>query len=120
MVVPSPKSHVNFLTFQFEGFYYNFYESAIFEELNFWLSQYFENIQLLEKKITNNLTVPRDNKMDDKSTLKFIQSLYNSDVSQNLIRALEVSDKGYIASFQSGIQKDLSIKDVSKIISRMK
>ena len=88
----------------------NFFNDAI--------AQYIENVQYLDNKITNMLTDLNENKMNRKSKLKFLEAVKNSGVSQNHIQKLEVLDGKYIATFHSGNQQTISIKDVSKIISR--
>jgi hypothetical protein len=88
-----------------------------FEKLfNDAIAQYFENVQYLDNKITNMLTDL--NKMNRKSKVKFLKAVKNSGVSQNHIQNLEVLDGKYIATFHSGNQQTISIKDVSKVISR--
>ena len=88
----------------------NFFNDAI--------AQYFENVQYLDNKITNMLTDLNENKMNRKSKVKFLKAVKNSGVSQNHIQNLEVLDGKYIATFHSGNQQTISIKDVSKVISR--
>jgi len=82
------------------------------------IAQYFENVQYLENKIANMLTDLNENKMNRKSKVKFLKAVKNSGVSQNHIQNLEVLDGKYIATFHSGNQQTISIKDVSKVISR--
>jgi len=64
------------------------------------------------------LTDLNENKMNRKSKVKFLKAVKNSGVSQNHIQNLEVLDGKYIATFHSGNQQTISIKDVSKVISR--
>lgn len=82
------------------------------------IAQYYENVQYLDNKITNMLTDLNKNKMNRKSKVKFLKAVKNSGVSQNHIQNLEVLDGKYIATFHSGNQQTISIKDVSKVISR--
>ena len=82
------------------------------------ISQYLENVQNLENKIANMLTDLNENKMNRKSKVKFLKAVKNSGVTQNHIQNLEVLDGKYIATFHSGNQQSISIKDVSKVISR--
>ena len=88
----------------------NFFNDAI--------AQYFENVQYLDNKITNMLTDLNENKMNRESKLNFLEAVKSSGVSQNHIQKLEVLDGKYIATFHSGNQQTISIKDVSKVISR--
>ena len=82
------------------------------------IAQYFENVQYLDNKITNMLTDLNENKMNRKSKVKFLKAVKNSGVSQNHIQNLKVLNGKYIATFHSGNQQTISIKDVSKVISR--
>lgn len=82
------------------------------------MTQYLENVQSLDKKIKNMLTDLNENKINRKSKLKFMKAVKSSGVSQNHIQKLEVLDEKYIATFHSGNQQTISIKDVSKVISR--
>ena len=80
--------------------------------------QYFENVQSLDKKITSMLVDAKGNKINSKSKLKFLNSSKKSGVSQNHIQKLEVLNGEYLATFHSGNQQSITIKDVSKVISR--
>ncbi|MDC1412251.1 hypothetical protein N8370_05925 [Amylibacter sp.] len=82
------------------------------------IAQYYENVQYLDNKITNMLDDLNENKMNRKPKLKFLEAVKNSGVSQNHIQKLEALDGEYIATFHSGNQQTISIKDVSKVISR--
>jgi hypothetical protein len=84
------------------------------------VAQYIENVKFLSKKITKMLTDVNENEMDEKSILPFTQFLKNSAISQNTIQKLEILNEGYAATFESGKYQYLTIKDVSKVLSRSK
>ena len=92
----------------------NFYDKAIIN--------YMSNMKLLDIKKSNVFDKENDfnfNKTSMQKYLKTIKSLSDDNLfSQKIIRKLEQSKDGYVATFQSGFQKNLSTQDVSSVIGR--
>ena len=76
------------------------------------------NIQLLNNKTSIIFDKTSDISLSKSPISIYLDALRNTTVDQKIIRKLKQSTDGYIATFQSGSRKSLSIKDISDIIVR--
>ena len=87
-----------------------FYDNAI--------AQYLTNVQFLDNKISNMFVKPTKYKLNKQPEPEYLNLLKTTKISQKIISKLEKSPGGYLATFQSGLQKYLSIKEVSRVITK--
>ena len=82
------------------------------------IAHYLTNVYGLDNKISKTFVHPSGSTVNVKSVSKYLKSLKYNRFSQNIIRKLEKYDGGYIATFQSGLQRDLGIKELLRFISK--
>ena len=87
-----------------------FYDNAI--------AQYLSNVQVLSNKISQTSVRGGSFIPNQSSNSNYLESLKNAKFSQNIIRKLIKTDSGYKAIFQSGLERDLSIKEVARLIKK--
>jgi len=87
-----------------------FYDNAI--------AQYLSNVQVLNDE-TSKISVRRSSfTLNERSISNYLESLKSNKFSQNIIRKLRETANGYTATFQSGLQADLSIEEVARLIAK--
>jgi hypothetical protein len=82
------------------------------------ISNYLANVKALDNRISKILVEPTKNTQNKKPIAKYLSSLKENKIIQNTIIKLENFSGGYIATFTSGKQRYISIKEVSDIISK--
>jgi hypothetical protein len=84
------------------------------------IDQYLANIQVLSDKTTNSSVRDSQNKNTKRSIQAYLESFQNTTFSQNIVRKLSTTTEGYTATFQSGMEKKLNLKEVRHLIAKNK
>jgi len=82
------------------------------------ITRYLANIQTLNNKISKISLQQSSLTLNKHSIPDYLESLKSNKFSQNIIRKLRKKADGYIATFQSGLQRDLNIKEVARLIAK--
>jgi hypothetical protein len=82
------------------------------------IDQYLFNIRILNNKISNSLVHEGQSKKNKRSNQVYLETLKNTRFSQRIIRKLNTTAGGYTATFQSGMERKLSFKEVGRLIAR--